>query len=264
MFKKFCLSFVCLTIVLYLAVTDVSFAAQFKFPSKIQYGVFMNGKKIANSEFSCFSRRSRGSILMYQLSFGNFLGLDFTLRDKIYTIVFKDILSFSRTILVRGKEKIYEIKKKKTESIFGDEKTIFLYRDGTSLSNFIEEEYYHVGDILIDSSTTIIPLQHKVIDFLSLFLVVSESVASGNYNKHKKFHLFNNRAITVVKLKHIGRESLLYQGQNILTTVFILSYQGRDFVKLNIYHDNQGFYFPVQVIIKNKYDLIELKANKAF
>lgn len=225
--------------------TGVSLAAQFQFPSKIEYDIFVNGAKKASSSFSVVSKGTS----LYQLSFGNFQGLGFTSRDKIYTVVFQDTLSLSKTKLMRGKEKVYEMKAKKAQGMFGDEETnIFVYQE-ESLAGPIETEPY---------------TPYPVIDLLSLFLVASETVASGKKGP-QDFSFFVKRSTEIVQLEQVGNASISYQGQTVQTTKVVLTYQGMEAFKLHIYQDQYGFYFPVQFSIDDEQEgLVKLRATKAF
>ena len=243
-------SYVSLTTFLFLTMTGISFAAQFQFPSKIKYDIFVGGTKSASSDFAVESPRSKAGMLpMYRLSFGNFQGLGFTSRDKIYTVVFQDTLSLSKTMLIRGKEKVYEMKAKKAQGMFGDEETdVFVYQE-ESLAGPIETEPY---------------TPYPVIDLLSLFLVASESVATGKKGP-QNLSFFVKRSTEVVQLEQVGNASISYQGQTVQTTKVVLTYQGREAFKLYIYRDKNGFSFPVQFSIDDEQQgLVELRATKAF
>ncbi|KHD07995.1 hypothetical protein PN36_08900 [Candidatus Thiomargarita nelsonii] len=250
MFKKNFFSFVCLTTIIF-ALTGASLAAPFNFPSKIKYDIFVDGAKKASSDFSRALKRDRSGTPVYQLSFGNFQALGFTSRDKIYTFVFKDSLSLSRTLLVRGKKKVYEMKAKKAQGMFGEGDTdVFVYKEETSAGSIQTEPY----------------TPYKVIDLLSLFLVASESVASGNQKPQTQdFSFFVKKSTEVVQLKQLAKKTVPYQGRNVSTTVMELSHQDQEIFKLYIYKDNKGFYFPVQLSIEDdEQGLVELKATEAF
>ena len=231
---------------LLLTMMDASFAAPFKFPNKIHYDIFVNGSNEASSTFSFVSKKDKAGTPVYQLSFGNFQALGFTSRDKIYTVIFQKDLSLSRTVLTRGKEKIYEMKAKKGSGMFDDEAITFVYTEDT-LTGPIETEPY---------------TPHRVIDLLSLFLVASESVASGNKGP-QNFSFFVKRSTEVVKLKHVAKANVSYRGKKVPTTVIELSHQGKEVLKLNIYHDGK-FYFPVRLSITDKQGLVEFRATQAF
>ncbi len=241
-------SFVGLTMFLLLTMTGASFAAPFKFPAKINYDIFVNGSKKASSVFSVVSKKDKAGTPVYQLFFGNFKALGFTSKDQIYTIVFKTDLSLSRTVLTRGKKTIYEMKAKKGSGMFEDEAITFVYTEDT-LTGPIETEPY---------------TPYKVIDLLSLFIVASKSVASGNKGP-QKFSFFVKKSTEVVELIHRGNATVSYQGQNVTTTVVELSHQGREVLKLNIYRDKSGFHFPVKLSITGEAQgLVEFRATKAY
>jgi len=242
MFRNF---FVCL--MAFLLTTGTSFAASFNFPAKINYDIFVNGSKKASSTFSVVSKRDRAGTPVYQLFFGNFQALGFTSKDKIYTVIFKNDLSLSRTVLKRGKEKVYEMKAKKGSGMFDDEAITFVYKEDT-LTGPIETEPY---------------TPHPVIDLLSLFMVASENVANGK--GPQDFSFFVKKSTEIVKLTPRGKAKVSYQGQDVSTTVVELSHQGREVLKFNIYTDKSGFHFPVQLSIKGEaQSLVEFRATKAY
>jgi len=221
----------------------------FKFPSKIQYDIFVNDHKEASFEFSVSSKKTLLGLgsPMYQLSFGNVRGSDFTSIDNIYTVVFKDTLSLSWSVLMRGKEKIFEMKANKAQGIFEKKiSDIFVYQK-ENLKGPIETEPYTL---------------HKLIDFLSLFLVASESVANGKKGP-QNFHFFVKGSTEVVQLAQVGKDFISYQGQMIPTTIVVLTYQGREIFKLHIYRDKDGFYFPIRFIFDSSEDMpIEFRTTK--
>jgi hypothetical protein len=241
-------SFVGLTMFLLLTMTGASFAAPFKFPAKINYDIFVNGNKKASSDFSVTSKKDKTGTPVYQLFFGKFQALGFTSKDKIFTVVFKKDLSLSRTILMRGKDNVYEMKAKKGSGMFEDEAITFVYIEDT-LTGPIETEPY---------------TPYPVIDLLSLFMVASESVANGNKGT-QNFSFFVKKSTEVVELTHRGNATVSYQGRNVKTTVVELSHQGREVLTLNIYLDKNGFHFPVQLSIKGEAQgLVEFRATKAY
>lgn len=248
MFKKNFVSLaICLMTFFLLSMTGASFAAQFKFPNKIKYDILVGSKK-ASSDFSCQSKTDNSGTPLHLLSFGNFQALGFTSRDKIYTFIFKNDLSLSRTILTRGKEKVYEMKAKKAKGMFDNkETTVFVYTEERLLGTIETEPY----------------TPYPVIDLLSLFMVASKSVASGN--KRQNFSFFVKKSTKTVELTHRGTEQVSYQGRNVKTTVVELTHQSQEVFKLNIYQDNNGFYFPVQISIEDdEQGLVQFRATKAF
>ncbi|RKZ41986.1 MAG: hypothetical protein DRQ41_07550 [Gammaproteobacteria bacterium] len=246
MLKNF-FSFVGLTMFLLLTMMDASFAAPFKFPNKIHYDIFVNGSNEASSTFSFVSKKDKAGTPVYQLSFGNFQALGFTSRDKIYTVIFQKDLSLSRTVLMRGNEKFYEMKAKKGSGMFDDEAITFIYAEDT-LTGPIETEPY---------------TPYPVIDLLSLFLVASESVATNKGQQN--FSFFVKKSTEIVKLIPLDKAEVSYQGAEVSTTVMELSHQGREILKLNIYRDKNGFHFPLRLSIKDEEQgLVEFRATKAY
>lgn len=215
----------------------------FKFPQVIQYKMLKNDLIVGECQLLYKEKTDKKGISSLMLK--NFQGLGITSQERFHTYIFTESSSIYATFLLKGKEKIYEIRFK--EGIGWDMKKehVLVYKEEAKPA--IQTPFH---------------TQYSVIDLLSSFFITSKRVASDDYKKTVKFNLLFDKSTKVVDMKYMGCQKEPFQGKEVFTDVLSITISNIEFFRMSIFMDCDGYCFPVSVLILYPGDTFEMRADR--
>jgi uncharacterized caspase-like protein len=203
----------------------------FKFPSRISYKSFKNGSFVGECQFLYSERTDKKGISSLKLT--NFQGLGLTLNERLISYIFSDDLSLYASFLQRGVKVVLEMRWKEVMGFDGKEGKELIFKD-IYTDDVIQKEHF------IDRNL-------RSIDILSALLVASQRIASGKYESKESFNLIFDKRIRVVDMVHLGQEKIPFHGKEVSSQVLAIVYHNIELFRLNIFRDNDGYWFPVKI-----------------
>ncbi|MCP4113449.1 MAG: hypothetical protein GY749_49295 [Desulfobacteraceae bacterium] len=204
--------------------------AGFTFPKTILYKESVNGNIMGNCEIKFRTGIEIDNQGLYWLKLSNFQGFGYRSTDEVHTYIYPDLSLFDTQLKQNGKI-IQEMRLQKHNS--GNRRLIF--RD-MQKSEFSELE---------------LSSDHKVIDFISSFILTSQKAAKRNKNDEKLVFFFR-RNTKIVNLIYQGLATANFMGQTVATEVWAIKYHNIELFRFNIFNDN-GFAFPIIADFHNKF-----------
>ena len=207
-----------------------AYGSSFKFPHIISYKMLKNEKIIGSCQYLYEEKTNLKGISSLKLR--NFQGLGYSADEWLVTYLFTIDLSLYAHLVMKGKEKISEMRLKKVLGFDGEKNQEFVFMDSWS-PNFIHREYF---------------IQYKVFDFLSSFVVTSHMVASGEFKRMEKFNMLINKEFPIVEMKYLGEENIPFQGKLVTTKVLSITRNNVEMLRFNILKE-KNYCLPVKVVI---------------
>ena len=218
----------------------------FKFPGMINYKIRKNAEILGDCRLYYNEHSKTQGFSSLRLK--DFTSQGLICRDSLLSYIFKDESSIYSTFLLEGKQKVYEIVL--LEDIqFGGQKGNVLICKGKK-SSFLQIAFH---------------TQYSVANFPALFLIAAKKV----YNDEKgvkRLNLLSDKSTKIVNMIYTSSEKAVFQGREETTHAVVLTYNNVEIFRFNILKDNNGYCFPVKIMIAgingNKEDKLELIADK--
>lgn len=216
-------------------------AKNFKFPQKIQFKFFKNGR--FNGEcFYVYREKSKKKTQKGELSslaMRNFGGMGFTSTMALHSYIFRNGHSAFLDSVKKGRRIISQIMLDRKLGFDAKMAQVFLYK----------------GEDTKGSMQTEIFTEHKVITFLSSFFVASHRVSKGVHKKDELFNLLIDKSTKIVKMKYGGQENVPFGGGHVTAETILLTNPNNndaEVFRMRIYKDSDGYCFPVSVFYSGK------------
>lgn len=203
----------------------------FQFPGMIKYKMFNGDNWVGSCQFSYQKKTNQDGVSF--LSMKNFQALGVTSREWLFTHIFTRDSSIYADFIMKEKTAFSEIRLKDGTTFEGKPGKVFIYKN-------LESD---------DNMQTEIFTKHTVIDLLSMLFVTSEKVGSGKIVKVEEYNFLIDKSTKIFQAVHMGKETIDYKGQKVVTEVFSFSYHGREIFRLKIIKDSDGYCFPISVIL---------------
>lgn len=215
----------------------------FKFPQRIQYKMLKNDNIVGECQLLYQEKTNKNGISTLKLK--DFQGLGITSQESYISYIFTDNSSIYATFLLKGKEKIYEIRLKEIIGWDMKKEHAFVYKEEAKPE--IQAPFY---------------TKYPVIDLLSSFFVTSKRVALGVYKKTEKFNLLFDKSTKIAEMKYMGCQKVPFQGKEVFTDRLTITISNIEFLRMNIFTDCDGYCFPVSVLIAYQGKTFEMRADR--
>jgi len=215
----------------------------FKFPQRIQFKLIKNDNIVGECQLLYQEKTNKKGISSLKLK--NFQGLGLTSNESFVTYLFTDTSSIYAEFLLKGKEKVYEIRLKEGLTFELKKEQVFVYKEEAKPE--MQTELF---------------TQYPVIDLLSSFFVTSKRVALGQHKKTEKFNLIFDKSTKIADMKYMGSLKEPFQGKNVDTHVLSITISNVEMFRMKIYKDKEGYCFPVSVTISYQGGKFEMRADR--
>lgn len=221
----------------------------FKFPRGIKFKLLKNDRIIGSCQLLYEKKTNKEGISSLKMK--NFQGLGITSQEWLATYIFTKDSSVYADFIIKGEKAVSEIRLKEGASFDGTKDGKFLvYKDLESPEGLPEIEIFS---------------DHLIVDLLSMFYVISQKVAAGKIGP-ETFYFLIDKSGKDVDLVPLGLDKIPFQGEEVTSHIFSLTYHNQEIFRLGIYKDAFGYCFPVSVKIVTDFtgssQPIELRANK--
>jgi hypothetical protein len=217
--------------------------APFKFPQRIQFKLIKNDNIVGECQLLYQETTDKKGISSLQLK--NFQGLGLTSEESFVTYLFTDSSSIYAEFLLKGKEKVYEIRLKEGLTFELKKEQVFVYKEEAKPT--LQTELF---------------TQYPVIDLLSSFFVTSRRVALGQHKKTEKFNLIFDKSTKIAEMKYTGPRKEPFQGREVDTEALSITISNVEMFAMKIYKDKDGYCFPVSVTISSQGGSFEMRADR--
>ncbi|MCK4761252.1 MAG: caspase family protein [Candidatus Aminicenantes bacterium] len=207
----------------------------FKFPEKIGYKILKNGAIMGD----CYLRFKEETFKQgsSSLRFTGFDGMGLTSKDSLITFIFGRDLSIYASIFMKDKKTFSEWRLKEGLAFDGKKGKEFIFKERGSSDEIHRENF----------------IRFKVIDFLSSFLIASQRIQSGKYERPGNFNLILGERVYTVRFLYFGRDEVPFQGKNVRTHVLVMTHNSVEILRYYIYKNEKGACFPVKVVFDDSY-----------